>query len=144
IDCFKQVKATGAAGGAPLAPFPTFTGPACDPAPDLYHPAPVPPDPTPATPGPAPSGPPPAAPTSQVQIANRRRAVPCLLPRVRGRSAAQARRVLARSQCKLGLVLTPRRAKGRMVVSSQRPSAGAKRPLGTRVAVRVRVLRHKR
>jgi cytochrome c peroxidase len=144
IDCFKQVKATGRAGGAPLAPFPTFTGPACDPAPDLHNPAPVPPDPTPAAPGPVTSGPAPAAPASQVQGATATAPAKCVVPGLRGRSVAQARRVLARSQCKLGLVLTPRHAKGRMVVSSQRPSAGTKRPLGTRVAVRVRVLRHKR
>jgi len=46
--------------------------------------------------------------------------------------------MLAGSRCKLGLVLKAKRAKGRLVVSSQRPSAGAQRPAGTRVAVRVR------
>ena len=66
------------------------------------------------------------------------------MPRLRGRTVAQAKRLLSRSQCKLGLVLTPRGTKGRVLVSSQRPSDGTKRPFGTRVAVRVRVLRHKR
>ena len=147
VDCFKQVRATGAAGGAPLAPFPTFTGPACDQAPDLHNPAPVPPDP-PATSAPAPSAPAPGvtAPVSQVQGSVAGSPARCVVPRLRGRTVAQAKRVLARSSCKLGLVLMPRGAKGRsrMVVSNQRPSAGTKRPLGTRVAVRVRVLKHKR
>jgi cytochrome c peroxidase len=144
VDCFKQVRATGAAGGAPLAPFPTFTGPTCDPAPDLHNPAPVPPDPAPSAP--TPSGPAPGvtAPASQVQGSVARGTARCVVPGLRGRTVAQAKRLLSRSQCKLGLILTPRGAKGRMVVSSQRPSAGTKRPLGTRVAVRVRVLRHKR
>src|SRR4029077_5487341 len=119
-----------AAGGAPLAPFPTFTGPACDPAPDLHNPAPGPPDPVPSAPAPAPSAPAPGvlAPSSQVQGAVARTAARCVVPRLRGRTVAQATRVLARSQCKLGLILTPRGAKGRMIVSSQRPSAGTKRP----------------
>src|SRR5204863_4459903 len=32
-DCFREVPATGASGGAPLAAFPAFTGPPCDPVP---------------------------------------------------------------------------------------------------------------
>ena len=144
VDCFKQVRATGAAGGAPLAPFPTFTGPMCDPAPDLHNPAPVPPDPAPSAPAPSAPAPGVAAPAAQVQGSVARSATRCVVPRLRGRTVGQAKRLLSRSQCKLGLVLTPRGATGRMIVSSQRPSAGTKRPLGTRVAVRVRVLRHKR
>src|SRR5439155_914538 len=35
VDCFKEVPATGAAGGASLARFPNFTGPPCDTAPPL-------------------------------------------------------------------------------------------------------------
>jgi beta-lactam-binding protein with PASTA domain len=60
------------------------------------------------------------------------------VPRLRGRSVAQARKALARSKCRLGLVLRARGARGRLVVSSQRPSAGTRRPVGTRIAVRVR------
>src|SRR3954471_13821713 len=48
-DCFRQVPATGSSGGAPLAPFPGFTGPPCEDAPDLHNPAPVP-HPAPAAP----------------------------------------------------------------------------------------------
>ena len=62
----------------------------------------------------------------------------CVVPKLRGRTVAKAKRMLAGSRCKLGLVLKATRAKGRLVVSSQRPSAGAQRPAGTRVAVRVR------
>jgi hypothetical protein len=54
---------------------------------------------------------------------------------------AQARRLLARSKCRLGLVLRPRKARGRLAVSSQRPSAGTRRAVGTRVAVRVQAKR---
>jgi len=147
VDCFRQVPATGAGGGAPLAPFPTFTGPQCDDAPDLHNPPPVP---RPASAGSAPASSaaadPAPAPRSTDSVAGSAAKAPsrCVVPSLRGRSLSQARRMLGRSQCKLGLVLSPRGARGRMVVSSQRPGAGAKRPMGTRVAVRVRkVVRHK-
>jgi cytochrome c peroxidase len=42
VDCFRQVSATGAGGGAPLTPFPGFTGPPCDEPVDLHNPPPVP------------------------------------------------------------------------------------------------------
>src|SRR3954447_7552038 len=42
VDCFRQVPATGASGGAPLAAFPNFTGPPCQAAPDVHNPPPVP------------------------------------------------------------------------------------------------------
>jgi cytochrome c peroxidase len=143
VDCFKQVPATGRAGGAPLAPFPTFTGPACDDAPDLHNPPPVPDPPADAPLAPAGAAPAaPAAPSSPVFANSARGAAPCVVPKLRGATLTSARAMLARSQCRLGLVLRPRGAKGRVVISSQRPSAGAKRPLGTRVAVRVRVVRH--
>src|SRR3954451_419828 len=35
VDCFKRVPVTGAGGGAALAKFPDFTGPACDAVPAL-------------------------------------------------------------------------------------------------------------
>jgi hypothetical protein len=146
VDCFRQVPATGAGGGAPLAPFPDFTGPACDAAPDLHNPAPVP-HPAPAA-GIAPAAAPAAgggggagdAPARSV-AGSVAQSVRCVVPRLHGRSVAQARRLLARSKCRLGLVLRPRKARGRLVVSSQRPSAGTGRPVGTRVAVRVQAKR---
>jgi cytochrome c peroxidase len=151
-DCFRQVPATGAGGGAPLAPFPAPTT-QCQDAPDLHNPPPVPhPAPVsapsssssssssaPAAPSAAAAGAGAPAPSVAGTGANRGR---CVVPRLSGRTVAQARRMLARSHCRLGLVLRARRARGRLVVSSQRPSAGARRPVGTRVAVRLRT--HKR
>jgi cytochrome c peroxidase len=141
-DCFRQVPATGAGGGVPLTPFPDFTGPACDDAPDLHNPAPVPHRapagaPAAAAPAPAASGGG-GAPASQSVAGVAGQSARCVVPRLRGRTVAQARRLLSRSKCSLGLVVAPRKARGRMVVSSQRPAAGMRRPTGTRVAVRLR------
>jgi hypothetical protein len=137
-DCFRQVPATGAGGGAPLAPFPNFSGPPCEAAPDLHNPAPVP------HPAPVAQSAPAAAPAAggggspvQSVAGSVARSARCVVPRLHGRSVAQARRVLAHSKCRLGLVLRPRGARGRLVVSSQRPSAGTRRQVGTRVAVRL-------
>jgi len=138
VDCFRQVPATGAAGGAPLAAFPSFSGPPCQAAPDLHNPAPVPHE---ASAAPSVPVAPPAAGgggTSQSVAGSVAQSARCVVPRLRGRSVAQARKALAHSKCRLGLVLRARGARGRLVVSSQRPSAGTRRPAGTRVAVRVR------
>jgi cytochrome c peroxidase len=139
-DCFRQVPATGASGGAPLAPFPGFTGPPCEDAPDLHNPAPVP-HPAPAAPAvvatPA-SAPAASAPAGQAVAGSVAQGARCVVPRLRGKTVAQARKLLSRSKCGLGLVLRPRHARGRLVVLSQRPSAGARRQAGTRVAVRLR------
>jgi cytochrome c peroxidase len=141
VDCFKQVAATGAAGGAALAPFPTFTGPSCDDAPDLHNPAPVPhaaPAAAPSTPA-APSAPVVAggSPTRSV-AGTEARGARCVVPQLRGRTVAKAKRMLAASKCRLGGVLRPRHASGRLVVSRQYPRAGAQRAAGTRIAVRLR------
>jgi cytochrome c peroxidase len=139
-DCFRQVPATGSSGGAPLAPFPGFTGPPCEDAPDLHNPAPVP-HPAPAAPAAAAapaSAPAASAPAEQAVAGSVAQGARCVVPRLRGRTVAQARRLLASSKCGLGLVLRPRHARGRLVVLSQRPSAGARRQAGTRVAVRLR------
>jgi hypothetical protein len=157
VDCFRQVPATGAAGGAPLAPFPAPTTQCAD-APDLHNPPAVPKPPA-AAPADAPADAPAAAPAAAPAPASAAAPAPapvqsvagttatsarCVVPRLRGRTVGQARKLLARSKCRLGLVLGPRKAHGRLIVSSQRPSAGAKRPSGTRVAVRTRVqLKHK-
>jgi cytochrome c peroxidase len=142
VDCFRQVPATGAGGGAPLTPFPSFTGPPCDAAPDLHNPPSVP-KPAAAQPASAPAAgtgggaasPGPLAPSVAGASA---RGAQCVVPRLRGRTVAQARRLLARAKCRLGVVLRPRGSRSRLVVSSQRPGAGARRGAGTRVAVRVR------
>jgi cytochrome c peroxidase len=140
VDCFRQVPATGAGGGAPLAPFPDFTGPPCQDAPDLHNPPPVPDPPGPVAAAPAA----PAAPAAGgaggggQSVAGSAARNACVVPRLRGRTVANARRLLARSRCRLGVVLRPRGSRSRLVVSSQRPRAGARRPAGTRVAVRLR------
>jgi cytochrome c peroxidase len=138
VDCFRQVPATGAGGGAPLAAFPNFTGPPCQDAPDLHNPAPVP-HPAPAQ-APAPASAPAAGggPAGQSVAGSVSQSARCVVPRLRGRTVAGARRLLARSKCRLGLVLRPHSARGHLVVSSQRPAAGTRRPTGTRVAVRLR------
>jgi cytochrome c peroxidase len=137
VDCFRQVPATGTAGGAPLVRFPGFGGASCDDAPDVHNPPAVPrKSATPvATAAPAAA---PAAPAGSVAGSAVHSPAKCVVPKLRGRTVAKAKLMLAGSRCKLGLVLKTKRAKGRLVVSSQRPSAGAQRPAGTRVAVRVR------
>jgi cytochrome c peroxidase len=146
VDCFRQVPATGASGGAPLAAFPNFTGPPCQAAPDVHNPPPVPRPAPVATAAPAAAPVAPAAgggSAGQSVAGSVVRSAGCVVPRLRGRTVGQARRLLARSKCGLGLVLRPRKAHGRLVVSSQRPAAGTKRPSGTRVAVRLRVTKAK-
>src|SRR4051794_13056159 len=142
VDCFRQVPATGASGGAPLAAFPNFSGPPCQDAPDLHNPAPVPHPAPVATSAPAASAPAAAgAPAGQAVAGSVAQSAGCVVPRLKGRSVAQARRLLARSRCSLGLVLRPRHARGKLVVSSQRPAAGTRRPSRTRVAVRLKQTR---
>jgi len=140
VDCFRQVPATGAGGGAPLPTFPNAGG-ACQDAPDLHNPAPVP-HPAPAAPAaPVASAAPaaaPAAPAANVQGSVAGSPARCVVPGLRGRTGAQAKRMLSKAKCRLGVVLQARHTRGRLVVSSQRPSAGARRTAGTRVAVRVR------
>jgi hypothetical protein len=148
VDCFRQVPATGSAGGAPLTPFPAFTGPPCQDAPELHNPPPVP-KPAPAAPvaaGPAgavPAAAAPSAPASQGGVAGTvRRPARCVVPRLRGRTVGQARRLLARGKCRLGHVTRPRRAgRRRLVVAGQEPSAGARRVVNSRVRVRLRTRR---
>jgi hypothetical protein len=144
VDCFRQVPATSAAGGAPLAPFPTFTGPPCDAAPDLHNPPPVPRAATVApSAGGGPAGAAPAAPEPPGAVAGlvARRAARCVVPRLRGRTVAQARRLLARSKCRLGHVTRPRGGARRLVVAGQEPRAGSRRTVNTRVRVRLRARR---
>jgi cytochrome c peroxidase len=144
VDCFRQVPATGAGGGAPLAPFPTFTGPPCQAAPDLHNPPPVPkpaPAALPAAGGPA-GAPAAPAPAPQGAVAGSvQRPVRCVVPRLRGKTVAQARRLLARAKCRLGHVTRPRGGARRLVVAGQEPSAGARRTVNTRVRVRLRTRR---
>jgi cytochrome c peroxidase len=144
VDCFRQVPATGAGGGAPLAPFPNFTGPACDPAPDLHNPPPVP-RPAPASapaPGPVASGPAPVPGLGGTAVGGRkvaalvaRRPVRCVVPRLRGRTLTTARRLLRRAHCRLGNVIRPAARGGRLRIRAQRPRARTRRAANARVNV---------
>jgi hypothetical protein len=62
--------------------------------------------------------------------------VRCTVPRLRGKTLAQARSALRRSHCRLGAVRRkPSAAVRRGRVLAQRPAAGTRRPAGTRVEV---------
>jgi cytochrome c peroxidase len=168
VDCFKRVAPTGAAGGRPLVPFPNFDDLPCDEAVDIHNPPPVPrPPAAPASPVPAaaPADAPgsaspasvaaaPVAPAGPVGVAapvpgvpaagplgSRRAAARCVVPALRGRTVAQARRLLAASGCRLGRVHGLRAGMRRPVIASQFPGARAKGPKGMHVALRVRARR---
>jgi len=62
----------------------------------------------------------------------------CRVPKLRGKTLTQARKLLTKSHCKLGKVTQSRRhAKHRLVIS-ERPGAGKTLPSGTKIAVKVR------
>jgi Ca2+-binding RTX toxin-like protein len=75
---------------------------------------------------PAPPAPPPA-----------RAAQACVVPRLRGRTLARARVLLARAHCSVGRVTRVRSRVKRGVVLRQRPAAGSRRPRGAKVSLRV-------
>jgi cytochrome c peroxidase len=86
-DCFKEVAATGAGGGAPLTPFPNFTGPPCSSFPAASPaPRPAPRPAAPVTVAPKPPVQAPKAPTPTLRLGhltlNRRLSLRAL--RVRG------------------------------------------------------------
>jgi hypothetical protein len=128
-DCFREVPATGAAGGAPLPRFPGFSGPPCDAVPDLVRSAAAPTG----------TAPPAEAEPAATALAPRAPArAACVVPRVTRLTVAQARRRLRRAGCALGHIARARRGRGRLVVLRQRPAAGIRRPGGWGVAVRLR------
>lgn len=63
----------------------------------------------------------------------------CRVPKLKGDTLGQAKRALKRAHCRLGRVHRPRHVPhgARLKVSGQRPSAGAVRPQGTKVAVKL-------
>jgi List-Bact-rpt repeat protein len=67
--------------------------------------------------------------------------VRCHVPRLKGKTLKRARAALFRANCSLGKVKKPR-GKGTLVVGSSRPGAGAVRPAGARVSLRL-VRRHR-
>ena len=115
VDCFLQVPATGAAGGAALPPFPTFTGPCTTPPPLPGGAAPVTAAPAPTAPAPAPSS---GAGARPRRCAGRRPAgaTRCVVPRLTGHTLhrraadAPARALRPRSRHPRG---RPRAAAGR-------------------------------
>ena len=79
-------------------------------------------------PPPAPPAPPPPPASANA---------PCVVPRVRGRTLARAKVLIARAHCSLGKVTRVRSRSKRGVVLKQRPAAGLRRARGTKVALRV-------
>jgi beta-lactam-binding protein with PASTA domain len=62
------------------------------------------------------------------------RKVVCTVPKLKGKSLAAATSALRRAHCALGKVTKPKKhSKGKLVVTSSSPSAGTKRPKGTKV-----------
>jgi RTX calcium-binding nonapeptide repeat (4 copies)/PASTA domain len=61
----------------------------------------------------------------------------CVVPRVRGRTLARAKVLLARANCRLGKVTRVRSRARKGVVLRQSPVAGARRARGAKVALRV-------
>jgi hypothetical protein len=102
----------------PTDPGPTGPGPS---NPGVTNPGPTNPLPTPSTPkAPAP-----------------RRY--CVVPKLAGKSLAQARTALTKARCRLGKVTKPKLRRGQrmpaLVVKSSTPRAGIRRAVGTKVAL---------
>ena len=144
LDCFLQVPATGAAGGAALPQFPAFTRPCVTP-PALPGGA--------GTPGPAPATGAVAAPASaapaatgraQVKATKARRATRCVVPRLSGHTLTGAKRMLRHAHCGLGRVTRAASYGRRLVVRRQVPSARSRHKAGTRVRLTLRPVAPKR
>jgi Ca2+-binding RTX toxin-like protein len=117
--------------GIEVAPCPFAPPP--PPPPGLPPPAPPPPAPPPPAPPPPapPPAPPPPAPPPRTQLR-------CVVPNVKGKTLARARRLLAAKRCALGRVTkgySQKVRKGRVI--SQRPSVGRRLPRGTKVHVKI-------
>jgi hypothetical protein len=104
--------------------FLRFTAETARPPP---HPPPVPPPPPPVPPPPPPPAPPPPPPPP----------ARCRVPRVVGMRLARAKTRIRRARCSVGRLqrIRSRRPPGRVV--GQSPRAGASRPRGTRVNLKV-------
>jgi Ca2+-binding RTX toxin-like protein len=118
----------------------TFSGIEVTPCPFAPPPPPPaePPPPGPPPPGPPPPSPPPPAPPPPSPPPSPVTQVRCLVPNVKGKTLAQARRLLALRRCALGRVTkaySGKVRKGRVI--SQTPLAGRRLPRGTRVHVKI-------
>jgi cytochrome c peroxidase len=127
VDCFKNVAATGAAGGAPLPQFPAFTGPPCDSAPALEVAA------KPAVSTPAPAAPQVVAPSTRT----------CVVPKLTGHTLGYARKLLAKASCASGFVGRPRGVKTGLRIFRQKPAAGTVKNVGFGVSMRLRQVKHR-
>jgi Ca2+-binding RTX toxin-like protein len=140
FDCTGVTRtSTEARKGTEVIAFSGIEVPPCPFAPPP-PPPPEPPSPGPPPPGPPPPGPPPAAPPPPPAPppAPPRTQLRCVVPNVKGKTVAQARRLLASKRCALGRVTkaySQKVRKGRVI--SQRPSVGRRLPRGTRVHVKV-------
>jgi hypothetical protein len=98
------------------------------------RPAPAaPPAPTPP-PSPAPAQAPSATAPTPVKS---KAVVRCVVPTLKGRTTAQARRLLAAAHCALGSVTRPRHVAGSLVVAAERPTARSVHAAGTKVTIRL-------
>jgi Ca2+-binding RTX toxin-like protein len=118
----------------------TFSGIEVGPCP-FAPPPPPPPEPPPpgpplpAPPSPPPPQPPPLPPPAPPPLRTQQR---CVVPNVKGRTLARARRLLASKRCRLGRVTkgySQKVRKGRVI--SQRPVVGRRLPRGTKVHVKI-------
>jgi hypothetical protein len=74
--------------------------------------------------------------TAAITVNVRAPANRCVVPRLKGKTLAQAKRALGKAHCRLGKVSLPKKHKHRgLVVKSSQPRAGAVRPAGTKVAL---------
>jgi hypothetical protein len=68
-------------------------------------------------------------------------AAKCKVPKLKGKSLSKAKSLLKKSHCKLGKVTKPKKRKhhklGKLVVKSSSPKAGATKPAGTKVALKL-------
>jgi subtilisin family serine protease len=115
-------------GSPPPPPSPPPTPPPPEP-PAPQPPAPQPPAPQPPPPAPPPPAPPQPQPPPPVQVR-------CVVPNLKGKTVAQARRLLVARKCGLGKTTrasSVKVARGRIMRQSRRP--GARLPRGTKVNV---------
>jgi hypothetical protein len=73
----------------------------------------------------------------QVQVRLLPAAIMCVVPKLRGKTLAQAKRLLRRAHCTLGSVTRPAKPKHTLVVVSQKPDAKKTLPSGAKVRLRL-------
>jgi hypothetical protein len=142
FDCTDVTRtSTEARKGSEVIAFSGIEVPPCPLAPPPPPPPPGPPPPGPPPPSPPPPSPPPPAPPAPPPApppTPPRTQLRCVVPNVKGKTLAQARRLLASKRCALGRVAkaySQTVTKGRVI--SQRPAAGRRLPRGTRVQVKL-------